>query len=373
MMFARNVPAPGPGSTTAIVSWFLLVVSIFALFTRLGTKWSTRRKLNLDDALAVAAVSCDLGSSIAVHVQAMHGLGYPLDSLSSDTVTIFMKGLYALFLTYIPTLCFAKLSILALLLSITPAPSHQIVAYIIATLIVVGAVVTELAAAFQCHTPRPWLVLGNECFQRADLWRFVGALSIICDLALIVMPLIIIVPIHMKTKKKLLIFISFSTRILDVAASSSQLGFTSAFESPDLSLNIWKWVLLARLTQCISIVTSCIPYLRPLLESLPTGMFLSDELRRRGQDATSYYNESEYRSRSFNVTKTSAAGAMGHAMGNVVTIHSHDFKKKAELSAEGGSPSLAESQGSADEIRSCEAASQNSRSDIWREGKSIIV
>jgi hypothetical protein len=39
---------------------------------------------------------------------------------------------------------------------------------------------------------------------------------------------------------------------------------------------------MAQITQCITIITSCVPYLRPLLESLPTGMFMSDEIRRRG-------------------------------------------------------------------------------------------
>lgn len=49
-------PVPGEGSTTAIISWFLLVVSAFAIFTRIATKWATRRMLNLDDALAIAAL-----------------------------------------------------------------------------------------------------------------------------------------------------------------------------------------------------------------------------------------------------------------------------------------------------------------------------
>jgi len=76
------------------------------------------------------------------------------------------QSLYALFLTYIPTLCFAKLSILALFLSITPDRTHHFIAYAIAVLLALGGIAIELAAAFQCHTPRPWIVQGNHCYER---------------------------------------------------------------------------------------------------------------------------------------------------------------------------------------------------------------
>lgn len=39
---------------------------------------------------------------------------------------------------------------------------------------------------------------------------------------------------------------------------------------------------MAMIVQCVTIITSCIPYLRKLLSSLPSGMYMSDELRRRG-------------------------------------------------------------------------------------------
>jgi hypothetical protein len=56
IMSFPSVPVPGEGSTTVIISWFLLVVSAMAIFTRLATKWATRRTFNLDDCLAVAAL-----------------------------------------------------------------------------------------------------------------------------------------------------------------------------------------------------------------------------------------------------------------------------------------------------------------------------
>lgn len=61
-----------------------------------------------------------------------------------------------------------------------------------------------------------------------------------------------------------------------------QLIYTSAFHSPDITLHLWKWTLCTQIAQCITIITSCVPYLRPLLEGMQSGMYMSDELRRRG-------------------------------------------------------------------------------------------
>jgi hypothetical protein len=51
-----------------------------------------------------------------------------------------------------------------------------------------------------------------------------------------------------------------------------------------LTFDLWPTQLCAQLIQCASIVTACIPQLRPFLESLHSGMLCNDDLRRRGQE-----------------------------------------------------------------------------------------
>jgi hypothetical protein len=46
-------------------------------------------------------------------------------------------------------------------------------------------------------------------------------------------------------------------------------GFASANPTEDL----WKWTLVTQIIECITILTSCVPYLRPLLESVPSGLY----------------------------------------------------------------------------------------------------
>ena len=54
----------------------------------------------------------------------------------------------------------------------------------------------------------------------------------------------------------------------------------SALKDPTYSN--WQNVLTGVIVQSLGIITSCIPYLKPLLESLESGMIRIDDLRRKG-------------------------------------------------------------------------------------------
>ena len=55
----------------------------------------------------------------------------------------------------------------------------------------------------------------------------------------------------------------------------------------DPSFNLWPSVLSTQVVQTTSFISACVPYLRPFLESLESGMIRSDDLRRRGMEG--YY------------------------------------------------------------------------------------
>jgi hypothetical protein len=68
----------------------------------------------------------------------------------------------------------------------------------------------------------------------------------------------------------------------DIVATSLQIAYAGDFSSENFTFSLWRWVLVSQFVQCITIITSCIPYLRPLLEAFPSGMYMSDEIRRKG-------------------------------------------------------------------------------------------
>lgn len=71
------------------------------------------------------------------------------------------------------------------------------------------------------------------------------------------------------------------------------MAYVSDFGSTNPTKDLWKWTLLTQIIACITILTSCVPYLRPLLESLPSGLYGSDELRRRGTPSELGYSKSK--------------------------------------------------------------------------------
>lgn len=60
------------------------------------------------------------------------------------------------------------------------------------------------------------------------------------------------------------------------------MAYVRSFASRDPTRDLWKWTLMTQIIECVTILTSCVPYLRPLLESIPSGLYGSDEIRRRG-------------------------------------------------------------------------------------------
>ncbi|KAL8898487.1 MAG: hypothetical protein Q9207_006670 [Kuettlingeria erythrocarpa] len=272
-----------PGKVVSIITSFLLVTSTLAVAARLSTKRAVSGKTNVDDGLAVMALLCHIGSGIAVCVLDANGLGSALRGIDVEQRTRFAKSAFAANLLFIATLCFAKLSIILFLNLITRQPRHRLLGNSLGAFIILWSIVEFVAAAFTCKTPATWDIFGSRCFDRVTFWYIFGAVNIVTDFALIALPSYIVLPLQMRAARKWMVISCFSTRFLDIMATGTQFAYTANLQDSDFSLRMWPWVLISQIVLCLSIVTSCVPYLRPLMESLPSGMFMSDEIRRRGE------------------------------------------------------------------------------------------
>lgn len=65
--------------------------------------------------------------------------------------------------------------------------------------------------------------------------------------------------------------------------------FDQSWRSDDPPFNRWPLVVATQAVQALSIITACVPYLKPFFESLESGMIRSDDLRRRGIRTTDGY------------------------------------------------------------------------------------
>ncbi|KAK3172404.1 hypothetical protein OEA41_005725 [Lepraria neglecta] len=196
---------------------------------------------------------------------------------------------YASDLLFIGNLCFAKLSVVLMLWTLSPVRLHRRIALALGLAIIFWAFTSEFVAAFQCSTPESWRLIGNKCINQNAFWTYFGILNIITDAALTVLPLAIIWKLQMDKRRKFSIACCFGTRTLVIASAIAQLAYLHrASGTADFTYRLWPVVLCNQLVQNIGIVTACVPYIKPFLESLESGMIRTDDLRRRGVVTSAY-------------------------------------------------------------------------------------
>jgi hypothetical protein len=54
----------------------------------------------------------------------------------------------------------------------------------------------------------------------------------------------------------------------------------------DLTLGYWRSAICNQITQCLAIVTTCLPYTKIFMEGFESGLMRLDDLRRRGEHST---------------------------------------------------------------------------------------
>ncbi|USP73548.1 hypothetical protein yc1106_00822 [Curvularia clavata] len=228
-----------------------------------------------------------IASGAAISTQVQNGLGRDIASLTEGDLMAYRKAEYANGMLYIATLGFAKLSIISLIMILTASKSHRHLGLGFAAFMVLWAAFSICVLAFQCGTTHPWRLLGDKemCFNIVSFWRSMSVINILTDLVLIAFPVRIVMTLQMSLSKKSTILTFFGARALDIIATAVQMVYLDGFSSPNPTKELWKWTLLTQIVECITIITSCVPYIRPLLESVPSGLYGSDELRRRGTNS----------------------------------------------------------------------------------------
>jgi hypothetical protein len=190
---------------------------------------------------------------------------------------------------------------------------------------VLWGVSAVLLIALQCPSPRRWDITNPQCMdlvRLAQLWTlsfvanrlqravrtYNAVMNIITDLALITVPTLMVLPLHIRSDTRLTLLIGFWCRIMYVnlsqqeasyeladestrrvvVASVIQIGYIHTLTNTDLLNSIWKIVVCGQIVQVSSIMTATIPFLKPFLLSLESSLTLSQNSAPR--TTTSAYN-----------------------------------------------------------------------------------
>ena len=80
-------------------------------------------------------------------------------------------------------------------------------------------------------------------------------------------------------------------------------------DSEDLTFDMWRATICTQVVQCLSILTTCIVYLKPFLDSLETGFIQVGDLRRQNVPGFGYRSESG--------SKSAQGGKSGVSVGSL--------------------------------------------------------
>ncbi|KAF4627810.1 hypothetical protein G7Y89_g10344 [Cudoniella acicularis] len=270
------------------IAWVLLVTSTLFICTRVGTKWATSKRFGIDEVLIIISLLFCLLQTVAVNVEVANGFGQPLTALSDNQIEVSQKYLYASNILFIASQTFAKLSVLFLIRQISPIRFHERLALAFGGLTIVWFLTSVLVLTFQCHLPQTWNILSNKCVNLRAAWNYINTFNVALEAGLLVLPIVVIWNIQVQTKRKVVIVGVFWSRALVIAAIIWQ---ALRFNLPDTSFGPtfmnWLTTITITLVENLSIITACVPYLKPFLQSLESGLVRSDDLRRRG-DITNF-------------------------------------------------------------------------------------
>ncbi|KAL8682987.1 MAG: hypothetical protein Q9186_000982 [Xanthomendoza sp. 1 TL-2023] len=202
-----------------VATWILLVLMCLATLVKVITKWILIRKLQYDDALIVAGTLIAVGHDIAISVQVTAGLGRTIAALG-------------------------------------PA---------------------DVAKYQQCPVPRTWTILSNKCFDQASFWDAFGTMDIILDLACGLLPVYLLRDLQMIWSRKLPVILFLSSRVLLIPLTVVRIVYiNNASSSSDHPRDDFPAVMVTSIHANLSILITCVPFIKPVMDSLQTGILASD-------------------------------------------------------------------------------------------------
>lgn len=251
-----------------VVNWFLLVVAIVSVLTRLGRKLWMYHRFTSDDYLIVISLMFCIGESITLSIAVQNGYGTHQATIDEEHLLSILKCQYAGFLLHILSLYLSKLSLSAFIRNLTPVSRDHYHATILQILLTVWVVVALFGSAFQCQVPHTWDTRGN-CYDLNAWWYYFCASNIVTDVFIMGQALVLISRIQASLKKKTVFALIFLSRILVVLPVIAQLVLTQDIaSSTDRTFDGYGVTLAAQTVQCASIVTACWGQLKPFLNQL---------------------------------------------------------------------------------------------------------
>ncbi|KAL2062998.1 hypothetical protein VTL71DRAFT_6070 [Oculimacula yallundae] len=263
------------GPIVNIAAWIGMTFMVLCVLTRVISKYSIVLRPTIDDALILATMIFAVLHTIMLSTMVANGLGSPQSTLSDNKIGEIEKFGYTSQLLYVPALALGKLSTVVYLRALSPDARFVIVNQIIEGFVVLWAFSTEFAIAFQCALPTPWAFITSKCFNTTAMWNATGAIDILTDIVITALPGYLVWNVQMSTAKKALVVGIFGFRILSsiIPLTIWRLQVLNTDSVADKTLPLYREYLATTVQLNFAILASCIPFLKPFMESMNSGSY----------------------------------------------------------------------------------------------------
>ncbi|PWY66615.1 integral membrane protein [Aspergillus eucalypticola CBS 122712] len=259
------------GPAITLVAFVFFFVTLIIVAVKFGTALYTKTVLLSTDAPLWIALIIAFIQTLLTQFAVDHGLGKHASSLSTADFSKCNKLTYAAQLLLIPVLSLSKLSTCRLIHRLTPGQRIRRANMITGIVVGLWTLFAIFATALQC---RPhWEYLPSQCSGQGAVDYPIIIINILTDLALVVIPLIMIWSVQMTLQKRLQIIASFATRLVVVAVSITELVYLPTYlHSFDPTWTIVDVDICNELMMSLSIIAACMPSVYRILSNLKTGL-----------------------------------------------------------------------------------------------------
>ncbi|KGO36735.1 hypothetical protein PEX1_003950 [Penicillium expansum] len=132
----------------------------------------------------------------------------------------------------------------------------------------------------------------GKCIDTFHFWTAISSVDILTELIICLLPIYIIKPVQVSFGKKVPVVVAFAYRITVIIATIMRLVFMrNAPNSTDMTQSAFETRITTQCALCVTLITACIPCLKPFLDAFDSGM-LGIGLRKRtiGSHSDSYGN-----------------------------------------------------------------------------------
>ncbi|KAI0977178.1 hypothetical protein F4678DRAFT_412104 [Xylaria arbuscula] len=262
------------GLVAQFVIWFLFIASVFSVCARMGTKFVMRRAFGLDDVLILTGQLFYVAQCATISKAVSTAFNPNSSTISGETLTLFLKLDYASISFLILALALVKWSAHEVVRQLSPVSYHHRTAASLSILVGLWLVTAIGANLFQCALPKPWdYVHSSRCIDRKAWWTYVTVVNLLTELILVGLYIIMFGNLRMSLPRKAAIIAAFSTRLVVVGITSVQLAvFRSSTQDPVHVQGSWLILALNQGIISSSVITACIPHLKPFMQNLQSGV-----------------------------------------------------------------------------------------------------